>query len=138
LIIAQPTAEALKIRIGAALPSDEEKTMEIQGQDQVSGLPKPASLTTNEIVEALQDPLSDIAYTTKRVLEKTPPELISDIIDRGVALCGGTALLKGLDKYLTLTLGIPVYVVDNPVTCTVEGTAKAFNLLDVILRGQQG
>jgi len=134
----QPTAEALKIRIGAALPSDEEKTMEIQGQDQVSGLPKPASLTTNEIVEALQDPLSDIAYTTKRVLEKTPPELISDIIDRGVALCGGTALLKGLDKYLTLTLGIPVYVVDNPVTCTVEGTAKAFNLLDVILRGQQG
>ena len=73
LIIAQPTAEALKIRIGAALPSDEEKTMEIQGQDQVSGLPKPASLTTNEIVEALQDPLSDIANTTKRVLEKTPP-----------------------------------------------------------------
>lgn len=138
LIIAQPTAEALKIRIGAALPSDEEKTMEIQGQDQVSGLPRPASLTTNEIVEALQDPLSDIAYTTKRVLEKTPPELISDIIDRGVALCGGTALLKGLDKYLTLTLGIPVYVVDNPVTCTVEGTAKAFGLLDVILRGQQG
>lgn len=138
LIIAQPTAEALKIRIGAALPSDEEKTMEIQGQDQVSGLPKPASLTTNEIVEALQDPLSDIANTTKRVLEKTPPELISDIIDRGVALCGGTALLKGLDKYLTLTLGIPVYVVDNPVTCTVEGTAKAFGLLDVILRGQQG
>ena len=138
LIIAQPTAEALKIRIGAALPRDEEKTMEIQGQDQVSGLPKPASLTTNEIVEALQDPLSDIANTTKRVLEKTPPELISDIIDRGVALCGGTALLKGLDKYLTLTLGIPVYVVDNPVTCTVEGTAKAFDLLDVILRGQQG
>lgn len=138
LIIAQPTAEALKIRIGAALPSDEEKTMEIQGQDQVSGLPRPASLTTNEIVEALQDPLSDIANTTKRVLEKTPPELISDIIDRGVALCGGTALLKGLDKYLTLTLGIPVYVVDNPVTCTVEGTAKAFDLLDVILRGQQG
>ena len=138
LIIAQPTAEALKIRIGAALPSDEEKTMEIQGQDQVSGLPKQASLTTNEIVEALQDPLSDIANTTKRVLEKTPPELISDIIDRGVALCGGTALLKGLDKYLTLTLGIPVYVVDNPVTCTVEGTAKAFDLLDVILRGQQG
>ena len=68
----------------------------------------------------------------------TPPELAADIIDRGVAPGGGTALLKGLDKYLTLTLGIPVYVVDNPVTCTVEGTAKAFDLLDVILRGQQG
>ncbi|MEL7645296.1 MAG: rod shape-determining protein [Anaerolineaceae bacterium] len=137
LIIAQPTAEALKIRIGAAIPGDEEKTMEIQGQDQVTGLPKPASLTTNEIVEAMQAPLEEIAATAKRVLEKTPPELISDIIDRGVALCGGTALMKGLDKYLTVALGIPAYIVDNPVTCTVEGTAKAFGLLDLILRSQQ-
>ena len=137
LIIAQPTAESLKIRIGAALPSEEEKTMEIQGQDQVTGLPRPASLTTNEIVEALQAPLEKIAATAKRVLEKTPPELISDIIDRGVALCGGTALLKGVDKYLTVALGIPAYIVDNPVTCTVEGTAKAFDILDLILRSQQ-
>jgi rod shape-determining protein MreB len=137
LIIGQPTAEALKIRIGAAIPSDEEKTMEIQGQDQVSGLPKPVSLTTNEIVEAMQAPLEEIATTAKRVLEKTPPELISDIIDRGVALCGGTALMKGLDKYLTVALGIPAYIVDNPVTCTVEGTAKAFGMLDLILRSQQ-
>ena len=137
LIIAQPTAESLKIRIGAAIPSEEEKTMEIQGQDQVTGLPKPVSLTTNEIVEAMQAPLEEIAATAKRVLEKTPPELISDIIDRGVALCGGTALLKGLDKYLTVSLGIPAYIVDNPVTCTVEGTAKAFGILDLILRSQQ-
>jgi len=111
--------------------------MEIQGQDQVTGLPKPVSLTTNEIVEAMQAPLEEIAATAKRVLEKTPPELISDIIDRGVALCGGTALLKGLDKYLTVSLGIPAYIVDNPVTCTVEGTAKAFGILDLILRSQQ-
>jgi len=72
----------------------------------------------------------------KRVLEKTPPELISDIIDRGVALCGGSSLLKGLDKYLTVALGIPAYVVENPVTCTVEGAAKAFDSLDTILRSQ--
>mgnify|MGYP000169425767 FL=1 len=136
LIIGQPTAEQLKLNIGAATPSQEEKTMEIQGQDQVSGLPKPASLTTNEIVEALQPPLEEIVAAIRRVLEKTPPELISDIIDRGVALCGGTSLLKGLDKYLTVALGIPAYVVENPVTCTVEGTAKGFSVLEVILRNQ--
>ncbi|MGI6251629.1 MAG: rod shape-determining protein [Anaerolineaceae bacterium] len=134
LVIGQPTAEALKLRIGAALPVEEEKTMEIQTQDQVTGLPKPASLTTNEIVEAVQPPLQEIVATIRRVLEKTPPELISDVIDRGVALCGGTSMMKGLDKYLTVALGIPAYVVENPVTCTVEGTAKGFQYLDVILR----
>ncbi len=136
LIIGQTTAEQLKLNIGAAIPVEEEKTMEIQGQDQVTGLPRPASLTTNEIVEAMQPPLEEIVSTIRRVLEKTPPELISDIIDRGVALCGGTSLMKGLDKYLTVALGIPAYVVDNPVTCTVEGLARAFPILDVILRSQ--
>lgn len=136
LIIGQTTAEQLKLNIGAAIPTEDEKTMEIQGQDQVSGLPKPASLTTNEIVEAIQPPLEDIVTTVKRVLEKTPPELISDIIDRGVALCGGTSLMKGLDKHLTVSLGIPAYVVENPVTCTVEGLAKAFPMLEVIQRSQ--
>ncbi|MFW5713650.1 MAG: rod shape-determining protein [Brevefilum sp.] len=134
LIIGQPTAEKLKIRIGAAIPQDEQETMEIQGQDQVSGLPKPATLTTDEIVEALQDPLKDISETIQRVLEKTPPELISDIIDRGVALCGGTAHLHGIDRYLTKYLGIPAYLVDNPTTCIVEGAAKAFSMLEVLGR----
>ena len=136
LIIGQPTAEQLKLNIGAATQTQEEKTMEIQGQDQVTGLPKPVSLTTNEIVEALQPPLEEIVAAIRRVLEKTPPELISDIIDRGVALCGGTSLLKGLDKFLTVALGIPAYVVENPVTCTVEGAAKGFSILEVILRNQ--
>lgn len=136
LIIGQTTAEQLKLNIGAAIPTEEEKTMEIQGQDQVTGLPRAARLATNEIVEAMQAPLEEIVATTRRVLEKTPPELISDIIDRGVALCGGTALMKGLDKYLTVALDIPAYVVENPVTCTVEGCARAFPILDVILRSQ--
>ena len=134
LIIGQPTAEQLKIRIGAALPQDHQKSMQIQGQDHISGLPKPVTLTTDEIVEALQPPLENIASTIRHVLEKTPPELISDIIDRGVALCGGTALLRGIDRYLTVSLGIPAYLVDNPTTCVTEGAAKAFSMIDVLIR----
>jgi rod shape-determining protein MreB len=134
LIIGQPTAEQLKIRIGAALPQDNPQSMQIQGQDQVSGLPKPATITTDDIVEALQTPLENIAGTIRRVLEKTPPELISDIIDRGVALCGGTALLAGIDRYLTASLGIPAYLVDNPTTCIAEGASRAFSMIDVLSR----
>jgi rod shape-determining protein MreB len=134
LVIGQPTAEQLKIRIGAAIPQDEQASMEIQGQDQVTGLPRPASLTTDEIVEALQEPLNQIVVTVKHVLEKTPPELISDIIDRGVALCGGGALLQGIDKYLTKNLGIPAYLVDNPTTCTALGAARALSIYPLLKR----
>ena len=134
LIIGQPTAEQLKIKIGAAIPQDEQNSMEIQGQDQVSGLPKPVILTTDEIVEALQKPLEEVVAMIRHVLEKTPPELISDIIDRGVALCGGTALMRGIDKYLTKSLGIPAYLVDNPTTCVMEGAAKAFTMMDELSR----
>ena len=134
LIIGQPTAEQLKIRIGSAIPQDEQSVMEIQAQDQVTGLPRPATLTTDEIVEALQSPLELIATSVRRVLEQTPPELISDIIDRGVALCGGTSLLRGIDRYLTKTLGIPAYLVDNPTTCVVEGAAKSFSMLEILSR----
>lgn len=134
VIIGQATAEQLKIRIGAAVPQDTENSMEVQGQDQVTGLPRPVTLTTGEIVEALQEPLKQIVETGRRVLEKTPPELVSDIIDRGVALCGGGALLRGVDKLLTKSLGIPAYLVDNPLTCVVQGTAKGFSMLNVIRR----
>ena len=134
VIIGPSTAEQLKIRIGAAVPQDTENSMEVQGQDQVTGLPRPITLTTGEIVEALQDPLKQIVETGRRVLEKTPPELVADIIDRGVALCGGGALLRGVDKLLTKSLGIPAYLVDNPMTCVVEGAVKAFGMLNVIRR----
>ncbi|HVP20986.1 MAG TPA: rod shape-determining protein [Anaerolineaceae bacterium] len=134
VIIGQPTAEQLKIRIGAAIPQDEQDSMEVQGQDQVSGLPRPINITTDDCIEALQDPLNDIVNTARRVLEKTPPELISDIIDRGVALCGGGALLRGIDKYLTKALGIPAYLVDNPTTCTAEGAARAIPMRDALRR----
>ena len=134
LIIGQPTAELLKIRIGAAIPQDEQFSMEVQGQDQVTSLPRPVVLTTDDIVEALQDSLTEMVTLAKKVLEKTLPELISDIIDRGAALCGGGALLRGIDKYLTRSLGIPVYIVDNPLTCTAEGAVKALALRDSLRR----
>jgi rod shape-determining protein MreB len=134
VIIGQPTAEQLKIKIGAALQQENQLAIEIQGQDQVSGLPKPVNLTTDDIVDALQEPLIDLVNLIKRVLEKTPPELISDIIDRGVAVCGGGALLRGIDKYLTKMLGIPVYLVDNPITCTVEGAVKALTNRETLRR----
>ena len=134
VIIGQPTAELLKIKIGSAIPQEQQQAMEVQGQDQVSGLPRPVNLTTDDIMEALQDPMTEVVNTARKVLEKTPPELLSDIIDRGVALCGGGSLLRGVDKYLTKALGIPAYLVDNPMTCTAEGAAKAQSMRDVLRR----
>jgi len=134
LIIGQLTAEQVKIQIGAAVPQDEEQSMEIQGQDQVNGLPRPATLTTGEVVEALREPLAAVVETARKVLEKTPPELVSDIIDRGVALTGGGALLRGIDKLLTKELGVPAYLVDNPTTCTAEGAARGLSMYALIRR----
>ena len=124
IIIGQKTAEQIKISVGAAIPREEEKSIEVQGQDQVTGLPRPVTLSTGEVVEAIQEPLRDVVETARRVLEKTPPELVSDIIDRGLALCGGGALLTGIDKLLTKELGVPAYLVDNPTTCVAEGAAR--------------
>lgn len=134
LIIGQTTAEQIKIQIGAAIPVKDETTMEVQGQDQVTGLPRPITLTTGEIVDALEDPLRAVVETARRTLEKTPPELVSDIIDRGVALCGGGALLRGIDKLLTKELGVPAYLVDNPTTCTAEGAARGLEMYNLIRR----
>jgi rod shape-determining protein MreB len=134
LIIGQPTAEQLKIKVGAAIVQTEELVLEIQGQDQVTSLPRPATIVTSDIVEALEDPLSEIVDIVRKVLEKTPPELISDIIDRGVALCGGGSLLRGIDRYLTKALGIPAYLVDNPTTCIAEGAAKALAMREILAR----
>ena len=132
VVIGQVTAEQLKMKIGAAVPMDTENSMEVQGQ--VTGLPRPVTVTTGEIVEALQDPLKAVIETGRRVLERTPPELVADIIDRGVALCGGGALLRGIDKLLTKSLGIPAYLVDNPMTCVVEGAVKSLPMYNILRR----
>ena len=134
VIIGQPTAEQLKIRIGAAVPQSKREVMEVQGQNQVSGLPQSLELDSEDIVDALQDPLNELVNTARKVLEKTPPELVADIIDRGVAVCGGGSLLRSIDRYLTRALGIPVYPVDNPVTCTAEGASKALAMREALKR----
>lgn len=134
VIIGVPTAEILKIKIGAATPQEIQLSMEVQGQDQVTSLPRPIVLTTDDIVEAIQEPLNDLIKIAKKVMEKTPPELVSDIIDRGAAICGGGSLLRSIDKFLTQSIGIPVYMVDNPLTCTAEGAVKALKLKDALKR----
>jgi len=133
LIIGQSTAEQVKIGIGAAIPT-EEQSVEIQGQDQVTGLPRPVTLTTGEIVEALEESLHAIVETARRTLERTPPELVSDIIDRGVALCGGGAQLRGIDRLLTKELGVPAYLVDNPTSCIAEGASRGLEMYSLIRR----
>lgn len=128
VIIGMPTAELIKIKVGAAIPQEQQLSIEVQGQDQITSFPRPVILTTDDVVEALQDPLEDIVKMTRKVMEKTPPELISDIIDRGAAMCGGGSLLRGIDKFLTKAIGIPIYMVDNPLTCTAEGAVKALEI----------
>ena len=134
LIIGRPTAEVIKIRIGAAVPQDHEETIEVQGQDQVTGLPRPLTISTAEVVDAINDRLRMIIESVRKVLEKTPPELVSDTIDRGIALCGGGALLPGMDKLMTKELGIPTYLVDNPTTVIAEGASRAIEMLPALRR----
>lgn len=132
LTIGEPTAEEIKIRIGSALPLDEELFMEVQGRDQVTGLPQTIEVSSNEITEAMMEPLAQIAACVKSVLERTPPELASDIIDRGIALTGGTAQLRRLDEYLTQQMGVPAYVADASTLCVALGTGRALENLDVL------
>ncbi len=127
LTIGQPTAESVKIQVGAAVSMPEEMTMELQGRDNVSGLPRTISISTGEIVEAIDEPLREIAGVVRGVLGNTPPELASDIIDRGIVLTGGGALLRGLDQYLTRETGVPVYRADNAMIAVAVGAGRALN-----------
>jgi len=125
LSIGQPTAESVKIQVGAAVVVGDEMSMEIQGRDNVSGLPRTVSISTGEVVEALAEPLTAIANVVKSVLGNTPPELASDIIDRGIVLTGGGALLRGMDQYLTQETGVPVYRAENPLIAVAVGCGRA-------------
>lgn len=134
LLIGDRTAEELKIRIGSALPLDpaEELTMEVRGRDQVAGLPRTIEVRTNEVVEAITEPLEQIVGAVRKVLERTPPELASDIIDRGMVMTGGGALVKHIDELLTQVTGIPCFVADNPLACVAMGTGMALENLEVL------
>lgn len=134
LVIGEPTAEAIKIKIGAAIELDQELDMQVQGRDQVAGLPKTITVRSGEVVEAIAEPLNAIVNVVRAVLAKTPPELASDIIDRGMALTGGGALLREIDTLLTRETGVPAYIADNPIACTVLGAGKALAELPVLQR----
>lgn len=125
LSIGQPTAESVKIQVGAAVNQPQETSMEVQGRDNVSGLPRTVTITTGEVVEALAEPLNAIATVVRNVLSNTPPELASDIMDRGIVLTGGGALLRGIDQYLTRQTGVPVYRADNPMITVAAGAGRA-------------
>ncbi|MBM2843682.1 MAG: rod shape-determining protein, partial [Anaerolineales bacterium] len=117
LIIGDRTAEELKIAIGSALPMEEEMTYQVRGRDQITGLPRTITVSSTDICTAIQDCLGAIIGAVRSVLERTPPELASDVVDRGIVLTGGTGLLRNLDRLITQEIGIPCYVAENPMEC---------------------
>lgn len=132
LMVGEQTAERIKFEIGSALPLEEELTMEVQGRDQVTGLPKIIQLKSGEVTEAIAEPLTSIVGAAKATLEKTPPELASDIVDRGIVLAGGGALLRNIDRLLTKETGVPCYVTDDPIACVALGAGKALENYHVL------
>lgn len=134
LMIGDRTAEQIKIEIGSAYPTDslDEKTMDIKGRDLISGIPKTVSITEAEIREALAEPVTLIIDTIKVTLENTPPELAADIVDRGIVLAGGGALLRGLDILIREETGLPVFIADDPLTAVVRGVGKMLDELELL------
>ena len=128
LLIGERTAENVKIKIGSAVPYDGEEDMEIKGRNLLDGLPKNIKITAKEIREALSEPLNCIVNAVKLTLENTPPELSADIIDRGIMLTGGGALLRGIDKLISENTHIPVYIAERPLDCVVDGTGKCLGV----------
>jgi rod shape-determining protein MreB len=125
LMIGDRTAEEIKIQIGSAYPLERELTMAVRGRDLVAGMPKTIEVSSEEVRESLAEPVLAVVEKVKRVLEQTPPELASDIIERGIVLTGGGALLRGLDRLLSVATEIPVYVADDPLSCVAIGTGRA-------------
>jgi rod shape-determining protein MreB len=134
LLVGDQTAEEIKIQIGSALPLENELSMEVRGRDQVTGLPKTITITSGEVTEALVEPLAAIAGTAKAVLEKTPPELASDIIDRGIVMTGGGSLLRNVDRFLTGETGVPCHVAEDPLACVAVGCGRALEQYEVLKR----
>lgn len=132
LLIGEPTAEQIKFQIGSALPLEEELTMEVQGRDQVTGLPKTIQVSSGEVTEAIAEALTAIVGVVRAVLEKTPPELASDIIDRGMLLVGGGALLRNIDRLLTKETGVPCSVAEDAIACVAKGAGRALENFHVL------
>jgi rod shape-determining protein MreB len=134
LMVGDRTAEEVKIQIGSAMPLNDELTMSVRGRDMVAGLPKNIQISSREVTEAIQPPLSQISQAVRYVLEQTPPELSADIYDKGIVISGGVAQLRNIDRYLSLETGVPAIIAENPQTCVATGTGLALENLDVIKR----
>jgi rod shape-determining protein MreB len=134
LFIGENTAEEIKIRIGSVYSLEEELSMEVRGRDQVTGLPKTITVTSEEIRSALMEPVSAIIGLIKDALENTPAELAADLVETGITLAGGGALLRGIDKLISKETGLSVKIADDPITCVVRGTGKYLEELDLIKR----
>lgn len=132
LMIGDRTGEQVKLAIGSAYPEETEHTMEIRGRDLVTGLPKNITISQEEIRGALDEPITAIVDAIKFTLEKTPPELSADIMDRGIMLTGGGAMIRGLDKLITRETGIPVYVAEEPLDCVALGTGKVLEEIETL------
>lgn len=137
LLIGDRTAEAIKVEIGSAIKPDrpeDDRSMDVRGRDQVTGLPKTIPLRMSEVAEAIAEPVQAIIGVAREVLERTPPELVSDIIDRGVVMTGGSAQLRDLDVLLTEEIGVPFFVADDPMACVALGAGRALEAYPVIRR----
>ncbi len=132
VLIGERTAEEIKITVGTAFPTGRNETMEIRGRDLVSGLPKTVRITSAETREALAEPISLIVDCVKAVLEKTPPELAADIVDRGIVMTGGGSLIHGLDRLINQETGIPTYLAEDPLSCVALGTGKALDAMEML------
>lgn len=134
LMIGERTAEEIKVTIGAAYPKPKEEYMEVRGRDLITGLPKNLKISSSEIQDALKEPINSIIDSIKYTLEKTPPELASDIMDRGIMLAGGGALLSGLDKLIKEETGMPVSVAERPLDCVAIGAGKVLDEIETLKR----
>jgi len=134
LVIGERTAEEVKRAIGSAIPLDEELTAGVRGRDQITGLPRTVTIRSSEITQAIQDHLVTIVQTARRVLERTPPELASDVIDHGIVLTGGGALLRGIDELILHETGVPVHIAEDPLRCVARGAGMALDYIEVIQR----
>lgn len=134
LLVGEKTAEAIKVQIGSAMSLDEDMQMEVRGRDQVSGLPRTITFTSGEVTEAIAEPLANIVGVVRAVLGKTPPELAADIIDRGMMLTGGGALLRNMDRLLTKETGVPCYVAEDALACVATGAGKALENYHIMQR----
>jgi len=130
LAIGERTAEEIKIAIGGAIPQINEKYAEVRGRDLMGGLPRTIKISSNEVAEALQDELSEVIEAIKKVLQETPPELAADVMDKGMVLSGGGALLRNLDQYITQMTSVPCYVADDALLCVAKGAGIALDNLD--------